>query len=114
MTVRDLRVDGRFVELDETRLEFRWPVLTAALIGDRVLLLHDPDSRPGNVGQFRNLAAYNLDGSTCWTAELPTTTTGDCYYRIESYEPIFALSYSSFRCRIDLADGRIIDQTFVK
>jgi ABC-type transport system substrate-binding protein len=49
-----------------------------------------------------------------WTAELPTTNTGDSYYRIVSYRPLVAYSICSYECEIDLDTGRILRRSFFK
>lgn len=110
-----LTIDGRVVDVG-------MEILDAFALGDRVIVLGDPDSylgkpdyreqRRAGLPAVRNLAAFAADGRRLWEAEFPEDV--DYYYRIESREPLVAQSFSSFRCRIDPATGRIIDREFLK
>lgn len=88
----------------------------------RVIVLLDPNSyladpaygkdRRRGALSVRNLCALSDDGILLWQAELPESV--DYYYRIESRNPLVALSFSSYRCEIDAQDGHIIDRQFLK
>jgi hypothetical protein len=106
-------VNGRVI-LDERPLAIGAPAIYAAKLDAGILILVDPDARPGDVGQFQNLMLVAPGGATIWVAELPTTGTGDAYYSIESLKPLIALSVSSYRGTIDPATGRLVDVEFVK
>lgn len=103
---RDLRVVGYVLIVGGRRLELEHAINAAWRVGDRILVLFDPDSEQG--GQFPNLIALDDEGRQVWVAELPTTTTGDRYYRLQSETPIVVSSFSSFDCEIDPNTGRIV------
>lgn len=98
----------------DQRLELRHAIDAAWRANDRIIVLFDPDAEQGKVGQFSNLIAVDERGNEVWTAELPTSTTGDRYYRVESEDPIVVSSVSSFDCEIDAATGRILRKEFMK
>lgn len=102
-----LSIGGRTVRLD-------YPIQHAVALGDSVIVLYDPDAYQLKFGQFPNLEAFTPRGQKLWTAELPTTTTGDRYYELLSGDPLLAHSFSSFRCEIDPASGKIVQKTFLK
>ena len=60
----------------------------------------------------KNLRAYAPSGELQWEAQQPEVQ--DHYYRIESREPLVALSFSAYRCDIDLASGRILAKASLK
>jgi hypothetical protein len=86
----------------------------AIKVGQLVVVLFDPDANPRPHGTFRNLGALDRHGNQVWLADTPTTTTGDCYTRIASGEPLVAHSFQSFVCTIDPATGSIIGRVFTK
>lgn len=88
----------------------------------KVIVLIDPDAYLADPGYprerrrgadaLRNLRAYDSFGSLVWEAELPEPA--DYYYRIVAHDPLTALSFSCFRCRIDPESGRIVEAEFTK
>ena len=58
------------------------------------------------------MRAYSPSGEMLWQAEQPEAD--DHYYLIESREPLVALSFSAFRCDIDLSNGRIVNKKSLK
>lgn len=113
MTKEVVLVNGTVI-LDGRPLAIGAPAIYAAEFDAGILILLDPDSRPGGVGQFQNLMLVAPGGAPFWVAELPTTGTGDAYYLIESLKPLIALSVSSYRGTIDPTTGRLVDVEFVK
>ncbi len=107
--IRDARL---FV--DGSSLDTEYPVSNAFCDGSKLIVLFDPDSKINKFGQFANLIAVDILGRTIWTAELPTTETGDAYYRIVSQNPLVAYSVCSFSCEIDLDTGKIKHKSFYK
>ena len=107
----------RVVVVDGAELCMEYPVREAFALGDRVIVLLDPDGylkdpsypreRRRGVDPLRNLRAYTPAGELLWEAEFPEAA--DYYYRIVERDPLAALSFSSFRCRIDSATGRIVE-----
>lgn len=102
-----LTVDGKSYELEHR-------VADAIEYEDRVVVLFDPEVYTAKFGQFPNLIAVSRDGKKLWTAELPTTTSGDRYYRLVRGESLLAASIYSFVCDIDPRTGKILRKEFVK
>ena len=103
---RELTVNGACVVTEE-------PIADAFEIGDIVIVLIDAPAVIKH-GQFQNLLAFDRLGRRLWTADLPTTNTGDTYYAIGSRDPLVALSTQSFDCEIDTTTGHIMRKTFTK
>lgn len=82
--------------------------------GECIIVLFDPGGRVDKFGQFPNLIALSREGKTLWIAELPTTTSGDRYYRLVHGGKLKAASVFSLICEIDPESGRILRQEFVK
>ena len=112
--------DGDTVKIDGKPLRMDHMVRDAFWAGGRAIVLLDPDAfldEPGGARKaprdpVKNLRAYEPSGELAWEAERPEVD--DHYYRIESREPLVALSFSGFRCDLDLATGRILSRTSLK
>jgi hypothetical protein len=113
---------GCAVTVDGVTWATEYPVKEAFTLAKAVCVLLEPDAylsdtgyskerRRGN-GALRNLRAYSPTGDLLWEAEFPEPA--DYYYRIVSREPLVALSFSSYRCRIDPGSGRIVESEFMK
>lgn len=99
-----------------------YPVRQAVRIGDKVVVLLDPDAylsdpeygpeRRRGVDAIRNLRAYSETGQLAWEAEMPEAC--DYYYRLTSSQPLKALTFSSYECTLDPVSGRITARTFLK
>jgi len=104
------------------RIDIGSRVLQVASGGALVLVLLDPDvylddpeyrkRRRAGTPAVRNLKAFSPTGTALWDAELPEDA--DYYHRIVSADPIEVESFSSFRCRIDPKDGKIVSKNFLK
>jgi outer membrane protein assembly factor BamB len=106
---------AEILQVGTVKLPQPHPIDEAFWVGDVVVLLYSPDSEHSKFGQFPNLIAVDPEtGKQIWQAELPTTTTGDRYYNVATYEPLVVRSVKSFVCTIDPETGRIIDKQFVK
>lgn len=113
---------GKQVVVDGKCIEMQWPVLDAFELGERVIVLLDPDAYlldPGYKAQRRqgrkanrNLKAFSKSGEKVWEAEFPEEA--DYYYAVSSRSPLCVNSFSSFRCEIDPDTGRIRSKTFLK
>ena len=111
----ELKIKSQVLFVNEVQLNLDYPVSEAFLIESKIIVLFDPDSNLQRFGQFANLIA--LDAQThdlIWTSELPTTETGDAYYKITSRKPLVAFSVCSYSCEIDLETGKISNKTFYK
>jgi hypothetical protein len=104
---RELTIDGHTYILS-------FPIDEAFALGDKVIVLFDPNSSPEFGERMSNLVAVAGDSSTVWEAELPTNFSGDRYYQIASRDPLVADSNRSFSCTIDSSSGQIISKTFYK
>lgn len=111
---RDLKFIGEVLITGSCRLELEHAIHAAWRVGDKILVLFDPDAEQGKSGQFPNLVALDDEGRQIWAAELPTTNTGDRYYRLQSKSPIIVSSFSSFDCEIDPSTGHIVRREFMK
>ncbi len=110
-----LRINGHATRMDYMIRDAYWA-------GGRAVVLLDPDAYlddPAYGAQRRrsrkpvqNLRAYSEAGELLWQAEQPEFA--DHYYRIESRQPLVALSFSAYRCDIDLESGRIIRKNYLK
>lgn len=100
--------------IDGVQVPTSLPVAEAADLGDRVVALYVRDANPRSWGTFRNLVAFDRQGVELWVAETATTTTGDCWTKIASVDPLRAYAFSGFVCTIDPENGRIIERTFTK
>lgn len=114
MSESDVRFVGDVLITGARRLELEHAIDAAWRAGSRIIVLFDPDAEQGKIGQFPNLVAVNERGEQVWIADLPTSTTGDRYYRVQSEDPIVVSSVSSYDCEIDLGTGRIVRQEFTK
>lgn len=110
--------DGDIVRVSGRALRMEFMVLDAFWAHGRVIVLLDPTVYLDKVNYssgrrkprdpLKNLRAYSPGGELLWQAEQPLPE--DHYYRIESREPLRALSFSAFRCDIDPESGRIADK----
>jgi hypothetical protein len=119
---RTVSHDGDIVKIDGKPVRMEYMVRDAFWAGGRAVVLLNPDAYLDNIayGQARrrsrdpvqNLRAYSPSGALLWQAEQPEVD--DHYYRIESHEPLVALSFSAFRCDLDLSNGRILSKKSLK
>ncbi|MGQ0430295.1 MAG: hypothetical protein ACT4UQ_10205 [Gammaproteobacteria bacterium] len=114
--------DGDIVRIDGRPVRMEFMVRDAFWAGDRAVVLLDPKAylddptygaqRRRSRKPVHNLRAYAPSGEKLWEAEQPKLE--DHYYRIDSREPLVALSFSGFRCELDVASGRIQMKTKLK
>ncbi len=110
-----VKIDGRPVRMDFMVRDAFWAGGHAVVLLDPQAYLDSPTygaQRRRSRDPVRNLRAYAPSGELRWQAELPEFE--DHYYRIECHEPLVALSFSAFRCELDLANGRIRKKTRLK
>ena len=113
---------GELLVVDGIEVKMPWSILSAKVCEDKVIVLLDPDSYllNSNYKNFRrqggcalkNLFALDCLGVKLWEADFPVPS--DYYYKISSYFPLVACSFSSYRCEIDLNDGSIKKKEFLK
>jgi len=60
----------------------QYPIRVAVFKEEVIVVLLEPDSYIEKFGQFRNLIGLNEEGREIWVAELPTTTSGNCYIEL--------------------------------
>lgn len=114
--------DGDIVKIDGKSVRMEYMVRDAFWADGRAVVLLDPNAfldkptygvaRRRSRDTVQNLRAYSPSGELLWQAEQPETD--DHYYRIESRQPLVALSFSAYRCDLDLANGRILAKHHLK
>lgn len=114
MTNHDIQYGDCCLTVDGAQMTLPFAIADAFISNGIIVVLYKPDAKPETAGQFRNLEAYSMEGSRLWQAELPTSSSFNAYYRIESREPLVADSLDSYSCQIDLNSGRIVSKEFYK
>lgn len=114
--------DGDIIKIDGRPTRMEYMVRDAFWAHDRAIVLLDPNAFLDNPAfgaarrksrkPVQNLRAYSPAGVLLWQAEQPEFA--DHYYKIESREPLVALSFSAFRCDINPESGRIAGKIFLK
>ena len=108
-----LKIDGKSVRMDFMVRDAFWSGGKAVVLLDPGAFLDEPSgTRKRSRDPVRNLRAYEPSGKLLWEAEQPETD--DHYYMIEKRAPLVALSFSAYRCDLDLASGRILARTKLK
>ena len=105
---------GNSLTVGERFWRVEYPILQAFPLGEKIIVLYDPDAHLEKFGQFPNLVAFNPEGEKLWVAQLPTNESGDSYWRIYLKDGLMADSIYSFSCRIDEANGKIQSKVFYK
>jgi hypothetical protein len=118
---KDVSHDGDIVKVAGRALRMEYMVRDAFWADDRAIVLLDPTafldhpaygSRKRSRNPVHNLRAYSPSGKLLWQAEQPELD--DHYYMIENQAPLVALSFSAFRCDVDLETGRILRKESLK
>jgi hypothetical protein len=113
--------DGDIVKIDGKALRMEYMVRDAFWADGKAIVLLDPHAfldHPAYGGRkaprdpVKNLRAYAPSGELRWEAQQPEVQ--DHYYMIESRNPLVALSFSAYRCDLDVATGRILSKTRLK
>jgi hypothetical protein len=110
----NINYSKKTVTIDGVTVALEYAVLVAFELMGNVIVLFDPDELIPKSGRFHNLIALDMNGSKLWEAELPTTSTGDCYIEISSKKPLQAISFKSYVSEIDIGTGMIISKNFTK
>ncbi len=105
---------GNTLTIDGQSYELEYKVIGAVEFEGAVIVLFEPGAYTAKFGQFPNLVGLSREGKRLWTAELPTTNSGDRFYRLVPGSNLRAASVYSFVCDIDPRSGRIIRKEFVK
>lgn len=118
----DVTCHGNRVATRHGDFELDYPIREAFECEGRVVVLLEPDAvladpaytrqRRRGEGALPNLLAYSPAGERLWAASFPEPA--DYYYRVVSHQPLVALSFSSWRCWIDIRDGSIARREFFK
>jgi len=109
-----ISISGRTLHIDGRSFDLEYSIAEAFELPGRVIVLFDEAAYTEKFGQFQNLIALKETGELLWKAELPTTTSGDRYYKIAERHPLVAYSIYSYNCEIDPATGKIKARTFIK
>ncbi len=108
-----IRFTDNKLSIGSLDIKLEYPIQQVFLYGDLILVLYRPESFQG-LGQFQNLVAISSSGESLWKAELPTTSSMDAYYQVLPGSDLVADSYTSFRCHLNPANGKIIGKSFFK
>ena len=116
MNLRDTNVatDGKTVRVNGSVWVAEYPVKDFAVLADKVILIYDYMSMPKGWGQIKNMKAFNFIGKLLWTAQHPTNQYNDCYINFASKEPLMVNNFAGFECRVNPADGVVLEATFTK
>ncbi|MBY0273461.1 MAG: hypothetical protein K2X02_08690 [Alphaproteobacteria bacterium] len=109
--------EGKNLETVTFSKELDYPIQDVIYLtkNQTYLVLFDRDSNIRKWGQFPNIICLSTEGEKLWTVELPTTDTGDSYFRMQLKEgKLFGDAWGSFVCEIDVNTGRIINKVFFK
>ena len=117
---RTVSHDGDIVKIDGKSVRMEYMVRASFWVDGCAVVLLDPDAfldAPGGARKaprkpINNLRAYAASGEMLWQAEQPEAN--DHYYMVESREPLVVLSFSAYRCDIELSSGRILEKTKLK
>jgi hypothetical protein len=108
-----LKIDGKPVRMEFMVRDAFWADGRAVVLLDPGAFLDEPGgARKRSRDPVKNLRAYAPTGEMLWEAEQPEID--DHYYKVESHEPLVALSFSAYRCDLDLQSGRIRKKTRLK
>ena len=108
-----VRIDGKPVRMDHMVRDAFWAGGRAIVLLFLDTFLDEPGgARKRPRDPLRNLRAYSPSGELQWEAEQPELE--DHYYLVESREPLVALSFSAYRCDLDITNGRILSKTKLK
>jgi hypothetical protein len=88
-------------------------VKQAVIVDGRVILLYDYVAGPRH-RQFQKLEAFSFSGQRLWTAQHPTSETGDAYVEILSTSPLLVWDFACYRLILDPSSGRLIESQFTK
>ncbi|HDZ8894931.1 TPA: hypothetical protein RUX41_001261 [Aeromonas dhakensis] len=103
-----LTVHENWIEGDGVRFKGEYPVLSASLIHEHVLVIYDwmafERSSPA-----RNLFCYARAGSFIWRASDIGQGAVDAYTYITSESPLWVGNFAGFNCRVDEASGNVLE-----
>jgi len=108
-----IRIDGKPVRMEYLVRDAFWADGKAIVMLDPGVFLDEPGgTRKRSRHPVKNIRAYAPSGELQWEAEQPELD--DHYYLIESREPLVALSFSAYRCDLDLKSGKILKKHKLK
>lgn len=119
MSNTSLSFSGRKITVGNQTWKAEYSVHDAALVSGRVIVLYRWSIK-ANLSlrlwkrQFRNLAAYSLDGRRLWIGEHPTTGRNDVYLNFISTAPLRVWSFACYVCEIDVTSGKLLHAEFTK
>lgn len=109
-----IRWQGSNLHIDEVCIDVGATIECALCLHSLVIVAMDSDSPEYSHRRFPNIRGYDARGSQVWEVELPSDHPEDAYWSLRMGDPLMASSFSSFRCRIDPATGRILEKLFYK
>jgi hypothetical protein len=105
--------NGNELILDDHVIRLDYPIRQTVLMDNRIIVVFDYMAKQ-NIGQFRNLRAYDFEGKELWIAQHPSNETVDTYVEITNNNPLIVWNYAGYICEIDPTNGKIIKATFAK
>ncbi len=111
MTIEKIAFDRNRIVAQGRWIELEHPIQDAFLRDGRIFVLFDPGSGSWSSG---NMVCVGLDGEKLWVAEFPESGREDYYYLISSRNPLVVNSFSSYKCELDPATGKILSREFLK
>jgi hypothetical protein len=109
----NLSVEGSKVLVGSEWWQLEKPVLKAAAIQDKVLVIFDYMSFPKDM-PAKNLVAYDKKRKEVWTAQNPEVGATDAYVSFIKEEPLEVGNFAGYNCRIDITTGRLMRSEFTK
>ncbi|MBY0273455.1 MAG: hypothetical protein K2X02_08660 [Alphaproteobacteria bacterium] len=117
MNFSNFSFEGNVIKTEKFSKELDYPIQDIIYLEDKqcFIVLYDMGSNIRKWGQFPNIICFNSKGEKIWTVELPTTDTGDSYFRMQFKNgKLIADSWCSFSCEIDVNTGKIKEAIFFK
>jgi len=117
MNSSNFSFEGKVITTEKFSKELDYPIQSIVYLENKqnFIVLYDRDSNIRKWGQFPNIVCLNNKGEKIWTVELPTTDTGDSYFRMQFKEgKLFGDAWGSFVCEIDVNTGKIVNKVFFK
>tara|TARA_B100000780_G_C21053927_1_gene423323 strand:+ start:179 stop:508 length:330 start_codon:yes stop_codon:yes gene_type:complete len=108
----ELKFRDNILEIGEENFEMEFPIRTAKIIDDLVVVIFDHSEKVPRYSQHQNCRAFDLKGNHIWTAEHPTNGNADYY--IDFIEKNKLWNFACFVCEIDFKNGKLIDAQFSK
>ncbi|MBY0273553.1 MAG: hypothetical protein K2X02_09170 [Alphaproteobacteria bacterium] len=113
--MKKINFHDNILKFNGIKKTFNYSIIDVLFLDNLFVVLLDPREDKKNWGQFHNLLSVDIEGIDKWIAELPTTDSGDSYYKIQlKNNELWAYSTCSYICKINPENGKIIERIFTK